>query len=181
MPWPPEPIRTPRLAVRAAEARDRAALVDLYSSPEVFAHLGGPRPRDALDRDWPAVPERRPGSFVVEHEGATIGQVLLRRVPPPARPSTVGAVDLGYLLLPSAWGRGFAGEASAAALGWLEEVLPGERVVLATQVANTASLRVAARLGFTEVERFEAWGAPQWLGAREPGGPAAGAALAHRS
>ncbi|NUS17898.1 MAG: GNAT family N-acetyltransferase, partial [Streptomyces sp.] len=54
------------------------------------------------------------------------------------------------------------------ALGWLDGALPGEPVVLTTQSANTASMRLAARLGFAEVERFEAWGAEQWLGMRPP-------------
>ncbi|TDQ01519.1 hypothetical protein [Labedaea rhizosphaerae] len=33
--WPPTPIETERLVLRAAEARDRTALLDLFSSPEV--------------------------------------------------------------------------------------------------------------------------------------------------
>lgn len=39
---------------------------------------------------------------------------------------------------------------------------------LTTQAANTASMRLAAKLGFTELERFEAWDAEQWLGIRYP-------------
>jgi RimJ/RimL family protein N-acetyltransferase len=41
-------------------------------------------------------------------------------------------------------------------------------VVLYTQTANDRSMRLAAKLGFTEVERFEAWGAEQWMGVRPP-------------
>jgi RimJ/RimL family protein N-acetyltransferase len=37
-------------------------------------------------------------------------------------------------------------------------------VVLFTQTANARSMRLAAKLGFTEVERFEAYGAEQWFG-----------------
>jgi RimJ/RimL family protein N-acetyltransferase len=40
--------------------------------------------------------------------------------------------------------------------------------VLATQTANAGSMRLAAKLGFTEVERFRAWDADQWLGRRAP-------------
>ncbi|MEJ7755969.1 MAG: hypothetical protein WKF83_06160 [Nocardioidaceae bacterium] len=40
----------------------------------------------------------------------------------------------------------------------------GEPVVLCTQSANTASVRLAQRLGFVEVERFEEFGAEQWFG-----------------
>ncbi|MGC4813728.1 GNAT family N-acetyltransferase [Micromonospora sp. DT228] len=153
--------------LRAAEARDRAAFVELLASPEVHTHLGGPRPRDVLDRELPDVPERWPGSFVVALDGAMIGQVLLRRSLS-HRPAAAGRVDLGYLFLPWAWGFGYAAEACAAALEWLDHVLPGEPVVLATQTANLASMRLAAKLGFTEVERFRAWDAEQWLGLRSP-------------
>ncbi|MFJ2725648.1 GNAT family N-acetyltransferase [Streptomyces collinus] len=164
--WPPEPIRTERLVLRGPEARDRAAFVELLASPEVHTYLGGPRPRDELERRTPEIPERWPGSFVVDLGGSMIGHVLLRRATGHRRPAAAGKVDLGYLFLPEAWGRGYAAEACAAALDWLAGVLPGEPVVLTTQTANTASMRLAAKLGFTELERFEAWGAEQWLGMR---------------
>ncbi|MEV5989040.1 GNAT family N-acetyltransferase [Streptomyces sp. NPDC052051] len=157
--------------LRAPEARDRAAFIELLASPEVNTYLGGPRPRDELERKTPEVPEQWPGSFVVELDGAMIGQILLRRATGHRCPAAVGKADLGYLFLPRAWGFGYAAEACAAALGWLGGVLPGEPVVLATQSANAASMRLAAKLGFTEVERFEAWGAEQWLGMRSPVAP----------
>ena len=166
VPWPPAPIRTERLMLRAAEARDRAGFVELYASQEVHTYLGGAKPRDEVDREMPAGPGQWPGSFVVVLVGAMIGQVLLRRAAEHARPAAVGKVDLGYLFLPRAWGRGYAAEACGAALDWIEGVLPDEPVVLATQTANTRSLRLATRLGFTEVERFWAWDAEQWLGLR---------------
>ena len=165
--WPPEPIRTPRLVLRAAEPRDRTAFVEMLSSPEVHTYLGGPRARDELERELPEVPERWPGSFVVDLDGAMIGQILLRRAER-HRPAAVGKVDLGYLFLPRAWGSGYATEACTAALDWLYGVLPGEPVVLATQTANVGSMRLAARLGFIELERFHAWDADQWLGQRSP-------------
>jgi RimJ/RimL family protein N-acetyltransferase len=165
--WPPEPIKTERLVLRESEARDRAAFIELLASPEVNTYLGGPRPADELEREVPEVPERWPGSFVVDLDGAMIGQILLRR-PDRHRPAAVGKVDLGYLFLPRAWGFGYAAEACAAALGWFDGLLPGEPVVLATQTANAASMRLAAKLGFTEVERFQAWDAEQWLGLRSP-------------
>jgi RimJ/RimL family protein N-acetyltransferase len=166
--WPPEPIRTERLVLRESQARDRAAFIELLASPEVHTYLGGPRPRDELEREMSGTPERWPGSFVVDLDGSLIGQILLRRAAGHQRPVAAGKADLGYLFLPRAWGFGYAAEACAAALGWLAGALLGEPVVLATQSANVASMRLAAKLGFTEVERFEAWDAEQWLGMRPP-------------
>ncbi|WP_199550866.1 GNAT family N-acetyltransferase [Streptomyces sp. N35] len=174
VPWPPAPIRTERLVLRESEARDRTAFVDLYTSAEVHAYLGGPRPRAELLRAIPQTPGRRPGVFVVELDGSMIGSVVLDRReaerPGHVRPGAQEA-ELGYLFLPAAWGHGYAAEACAAALGWCAGVLPGEPVVLCTQTANDRSLRLARKLGFTEVARFEEYGAEQWFGVRGPSRP----------
>ncbi|MET8954549.1 GNAT family N-acetyltransferase [Streptomyces sp. NPDC004533] len=161
--WPPAPIRTERLVLRESESRDRAAFIELFASPEVHVYLGGARPRDELERSAPEVPGRRPGSFVIELDGAMIGQITLTRETGHL-PQAAGRVELGYLFLPQAWGCGYAAEACAAALDWFAGALPGEPVVLATQAANERSRRLAAKLGFIEVERFEAYGAEQWFG-----------------
>jgi RimJ/RimL family protein N-acetyltransferase len=151
--------------LRGPEARDRAALIELFTSPEVGTYIGGPRPRAEFERALAEVPERRPGLFVVDLDGAMIGIVTLDRrdAESPVRPAA-GEVELGYLFLPEAWGRGYAAEACAAALGWFAGAHLGEPVVLTTQTANDRSMRLAAKLGFTEVERFEEDGAEQWFG-----------------
>ncbi|MFB7281079.1 GNAT family N-acetyltransferase [Streptomyces hydrogenans] len=173
--WPPAPIRTERLVLRESGAADRAAFVELFASPEVGTYVGGSRPRDELDRAMPEVPGRRPGLFVVERDGAMIGVVTLdrrgadrdRRVRPEG-----GETELGYLFLPHAWGHGYAAEACAAALGWFAVTLPGEPVVLTTRTDNDRAVRLAAKLGFTEVERFEEYGAEQWFAVRDAVPPA---------
>nr|WP_221374009.1 GNAT family N-acetyltransferase [Actinoplanes polyasparticus] len=168
--WPPALIRTERLVLRESEARDRAAFLEIYASAEVGTYLGGPQPRDELDR-MPEVPGRRPGVFVVDLGGEMIGLVLLeRRNLGPAdrlRPAS-GEVDLGYLFRPAAWGQGYATEACAAALDWFAGAHPGESVVLCTQSANDRSMRLAAKLGFTEAQRFVKFGAEQWFGVWSP-------------
>ncbi len=155
--------------LRESEARDRAAFVELFASPEVGTYIGGPRPRDELARAMPEVPGRRPGLFVIDLDGAMIGTVTLDRReagrPGHVRPDAAQA-ELGYMFLPEAWGRGYAAEACAAALDWFADVLPDEPVVLRTRTANARAMRLAAKLGFTEVERFEEYGAEQWLGVR---------------
>ncbi|MFG3405014.1 GNAT family N-acetyltransferase [Streptomyces sp. NPDC048142] len=168
--WPPAPIKTERLVLRAPEARDRAAFIELLASAEVGAFLGGPQPRDALERAMPGAPSRRSGLFVVDLDGAMIGQVALTRETGHLR-QAAGRAELGYLFLPQAWGYGYAAEACEAALDWFAGALPGEPVVLATQTANVRSMRLAAKLGFAEVQRFEEWGAEQWMGLWSPDTP----------
>jgi RimJ/RimL family protein N-acetyltransferase len=161
--WPPAPIKTARLVLRQSEARDRPAFIELLASPEVGTYLGGSPPREELEREAPEVPGRRPGFFVVDLGGAMIGTITFDRATGHIRPAA-GQAELGYMFLPDAWGCGYAAEACAAALGWFADALPGEPVVLATQTANVRSMRLAAKLGFTEVERFEDYGAEQWFG-----------------
>ncbi|MFJ8025574.1 GNAT family N-acetyltransferase [Streptomyces sp. NPDC096311] len=165
--WPPAPIRTERLVLRESEARDRAAFIELFASSDVHTYLGGPRPRDELEREVPEIPGRRPGFFVIDLDGAMIGQITLTKDTGHLR-QAAGKAELGYLFLPETWGRGYAAEACAAALGWFTDALPGKPVVLATQTANVRSMRLAAKLGFIEVERFEAYGAEQWFGMWSP-------------
>ncbi|MFG2833163.1 GNAT family N-acetyltransferase [Streptomyces sp. NPDC048434] len=173
--WPSAPIKTERLVLRQSEARDRAAFIELFTSSEVGTYLGGPQPLDELERAMPEVPERRPGVFVIDLDGAMIGRVTLD--PHADRPGyirpDVGETELGYLFLPQAWGRGYAAEACAAALDWFADANPGEPVVLRTQTANDRSMRLAAKLGFTQVERYEDYGAEQWFGVWSPVTPSA--------
>ncbi|QHC23200.1 GNAT family N-acetyltransferase [Streptomyces sp. GS7] len=169
--WPPTPIKTERLVLREPEARDRVVFIELLASPEVHTYLGGPRPRDELERTLPETPERRPGLFVIELDGAMIGIIELNRRDAERRSHVrpdAGEAELGYLLLPETWGRGYAAEACAAVLGWFADALPGEPVVLCTQTANDRSMGLAAKLGFAEVQRYEAWGAEQWMGVWYP-------------
>ncbi|MFB6561001.1 GNAT family N-acetyltransferase [Streptomyces sp. NPDC056400] len=167
--WPPAQIETERLVLRRSEAQDRAAFIELFASPEVGTYVGGPRPRAELERAVPEVPGRRPGFFVVAVDGAMIGMITLDRRAPErqgnVRPEA-GETELGYMFLPEAWGYGYAAEACAAALDWFTDAHPGEPVVLCTQTANDRAMRLAAKLGFTEVERFEEYGAEQWFGVR---------------
>jgi RimJ/RimL family protein N-acetyltransferase len=108
---------------------------------------------------------------VVDLDGAMIGMVTFDRRdgdrPGHVRPEA-GEAELGYLFVPEAWGYGYAAEACAAALGWFADVFPGEPVVLCTQTANDRAMRLATKLGFTEVKRFEEYGAQQWFGVWTP-------------
>jgi RimJ/RimL family protein N-acetyltransferase len=98
--------------LRESEARDRAAFIELFASPEVGTYVGGPGPRDELERTAPEVPGQRPGFFVVDLDGAMIGMITLDRRDPGGpghiRPDA-GEAELGYMFLPEAWGRGYAG------------------------------------------------------------------------
>jgi RimJ/RimL family protein N-acetyltransferase len=119
----------------------------------------------------PEVPADRPAQFVMEHDGRFVGWIGLGRRDP-ERPGGVVAdgvdLELSYVLPVRAWGRGYATEAATAVLTWSDARL-GEPMLVCTQVSNVASLRLATRLGFSEVARFEEFEAEQWFGVRQPG------------
>jgi RimJ/RimL family protein N-acetyltransferase len=172
--WPPPPIRTTRLTLRELERHDRDAVIEILTSPEVRAYLGGPRQRDEVERTLPAVLTGRAGLFVIDLEGAMIGIVTVDRRDASRRGHVRaggGEAELSYVFLPQSWGCGYASEACAAVIEWFAKEVPGEPLVLCTQVANDPSIRLAAKLGFNEVERFEEHGAQQWFGIWEPQQP----------
>lgn len=166
--WPLPPIRTERLVLRAPGARDREEFLNLGSDDEVNRHLGGGRDRDELEAELPEVPADRPAQFVMEHQGRFVGWMGFsrREADRPGR-SVDADLELSYVMPAHAWGHGYATEAGVAILGWADERF-GEPVVLCTQTANVRSLSLAHRLGFTELERFEEFGAEQWFGVRHP-------------
>lgn len=156
--------------LRATRTSDRPGYVELLCTDEPRRYLGGALDRDEVEATAPAVPGDRPGVFAVELAGEFIGAVSLARRDA-ERPGHLSAsadeVEIGYLFLPASWGHGYATEAVAAVLDWTQTHLPSEPVVLCSQSANKAFVRLAARLGFREVDRFVEYDAEQWFGVRK--------------
>ena len=82
--------------------------------------------------------------FVIEHEGRAIGIVGAGRIP-----------DFGFIIHPAFWGRGFATEASRAFISYVFGNGLASELQADVDPRNIASLRVLARLGFTETGRAE--------------------------
>ena len=108
--------------LRASEARDRAAVIDLFASPEVGRFIGGAQPRADLERTVLEVPGSRAGFFVVERNGVMMGTITLDRrdagrrghVAPNSRARALARISPP----PEAWGHGYAAEAGAVVLDW---------------------------------------------------------------
>ena len=66
----------------------------------------------------------------------------------------VGEPELTYGLLPASWGRGYATEAARAVARYALEEVGFRRVLVGTEEANVASLRVIRRLGATPLGRI---------------------------
>lgn len=66
-----------------------------------------------------------------------------------------GVVELGYLLLPTYWGQGYATEAASLVLNWSLDHVPVDEIVGWTPEVHVASKRVLEKIGMV----FDHWGA----------------------
>ncbi len=153
--WPPLPLETGRLRLRAAREDDRPDLVELWSAEPVWRYLGGARSPEEARTALPKVLGLRRGSFIVA-DGPT--DRLLGAV---AMSDGHGEPEISYQFLPSAWGRGLATEAVAAALHRVWAVDRVDEVIAVTQTANEPSIRLLGRLGFEREDTFVEFDAQQ--------------------
>jgi RimJ/RimL family protein N-acetyltransferase len=63
-------------------------------------------------------------------------------------------LELGWLIRRSSWGRGFATEASQAALDWTRQHLDVDHLISVIHAENLQSIRIAEKLGM-HVEKTE--------------------------
>ncbi|MFT2690036.1 GNAT family N-acetyltransferase [Clavibacter zhangzhiyongii] len=163
-----EPVRTERLVIRPYTADDLDDFADIQRRPDVVEymfwpirdraaskrHLADRRRKTRLEQghdflglavelpDEPSL-NARPGS------GRVIGDVslLLRNVP--AR-----QLEVGWVMNPDFAGRGYATEASRAVLDLAFRRAGAHRVVAQLDARNTASARMAERLGMRREGHF---------------------------
>lgn len=155
MTWTDETINTTRLVLRSYDDRDRATVVALFTDPQVREFLGGPID---LPDDFDEYPlGRQPDVWAVEVAATSecIGACSFKR--------DRGRLELSYTFLPTAWGHGYAEEACEALIERVWATNDDTELIAVTQTANTRSLALLDRLGFTETERFEEFGAEQSL------------------
>src|SRR5262245_19407839 len=166
-------IATDRVLLRKARDADREGLIELQTDPEVWAYLGGPRVREAVEQRLDVIGMANvtaaPGTFIIADKATDelIGTLELKRrdADLPGHVTQHGEeLELGYLLRRDAWGAGLAFEAATAALRAAADELPDQPVILLTHTANERSLRLAVRLGFQPVSTFELFDAEQTLG-----------------
>lgn len=173
-------IETERLRLRPFRAEDLDAHAAMLADPAVARHLGaGPgagRPR-SREESWTQLATligqwtlRGYGCFAVEERagGAFIGRAGILELAGWPEP------ELAYALAAPFWGRGYATEACRAILDWAWRTVPAERLVSYIRPGNTASERVAARLGAVREGGALLFGTPceVWVHRRVPLGTA---------
>jgi ribosomal-protein-alanine N-acetyltransferase len=139
---------TARLSAEPVSAADFPFFHALWSDERVARTLGGVRSteqvRTALAEavaHWEAYGF---GRWILRHQGIVVGTVKLAH----CRVRDRAEVELGYALLRSAWGCGYATEAGAGALCYARQVASLDDVVAYALLSNVPSLAVLDRLGF---------------------------------
>jgi RimJ/RimL family protein N-acetyltransferase/GNAT superfamily N-acetyltransferase len=167
----PPRLLTERLLLRGYEPRDVAADAAVARDPEVQRHLGGVKDDYAAFAvlathagHWAL---RGYGEWVVERraDGAFLGRVGLWR--PPGWPG----LEVGWKLARAAWGGGYATEAARAAIGWAWTTQDADELISLIVPDNTASQRVARRLGHVNAGSIELplGTTDRWVLRRPPG------------
>jgi len=142
-------IETERLILRPTQAQDLDGWTELMADPESSRFIGGPIPRSAAWRGMMAMA----GAWSLQGFGMfsmiekTSGRWIGRTGPwqPEGWPGT----EVGWGVLRSAQGRGYAHEAAVAAIDWAFDTLGWDDVIHCIDPANTPSQRLADRLGST--------------------------------
>lgn len=152
-------IETERLLLRPLRVEDVDALVALHEDERVNQFVGTYSRQQALERlelierQWA---ERGHGLCAVELKpsGEFIGRCGLKFW------EVFEEVELGWTLKAEVWGRGYATEAARACAEWGFTTLDSDYFTAMIRPGNTASVRVAERLGFTPLREDELLGTP---------------------
>jgi ribosomal-protein-alanine N-acetyltransferase len=159
---------TEHLRLRLPASSDLAAYEGLFGCPEVEAWLRPPplgpftatEAREMLHADighWRQL-EYGPWALVEKDGGGFAGRVGLHRTTVEGAAET----ELAWTTEPSCQGRGYATEAAREALGLARAVGLAEVVAMALP-ANTASRRVAEKIGMRESGEISHAGLPHVL------------------
>lgn len=149
----PSPLHTDRLLLRHWREDDAAALAALNSDPEVMEYFPTPLSREQsdamLDRLRAHLENYGFGFWALERRdtGQFIGFAGLAHVGFSA-PFTP-AVEIGWRLVRSVWGNGYATEAAVRAVEYGFQELALSQLVSFTVPSNIRSRRVMERLAFT--------------------------------
>ncbi len=143
-------LTTKRLVLRPLDNADVPGFVEIWSDPEFTRYIGG---RSDPDSVWHAMAGNI-GCWALTGVGPWAGVErstgsLVERAGLWTEPGWPG-VEAVWFIRRDRWGRGYAREAASAAIGWAFAQRPDlDEVVAVILPDNTASVRVAERLGMT--------------------------------
>jgi ribosomal-protein-alanine N-acetyltransferase len=147
------PLSGERVLLRAPQAGDEAALVEMATDARVRAYVGGPVHRSiAIANATEKVNNPAWGQFVITDltTGVVIGSGDLAR--------KRGPWEVSYQLRHAYWGNGLGSEAVTLICAWFFAHTDDDLLIAVTQQANVRSRRLLTRVGAVAAGSFEAYG-----------------------
>ena len=148
-------LETERLTLRAFRAEDLEPLAAMWADEAVVRFIGGQKlsREDTWRRSLAACgqwPYTDWGYWIADlkSSGEVVGQLGFADFKRDMEPSIEGEPELGYVFSPKVHGQGIAHEACAAVLEWADATLSAASYPAIISPGNTASVRLAERLGF---------------------------------
>jgi RimJ/RimL family protein N-acetyltransferase len=142
-------LHTDRLLLRQFRGQDLDAFAAIQANPDAARHIGDGQTNDR-DTAWRLIAMflghwtlRGHGQYAVEDRetGRFVGRVGLWH------PEGWPGLEIGWLIDPRSWGRGYATEAARAVAASAFSDLGRDHVISLIHPANVASIRVATKLG----------------------------------
>jgi len=153
-------LETPRLRLRGHRADDLDACCSLWADPEVVRHTTGKL--QTREEVWSRILRYighwallRYGFWALEEKdgGSFIGEVGFADFKRTLDPPLGDTPEIGWILISSAHGKGYATEAVRAVVSWGDEHFGAVRTACLIHPENAASIRVAEKCGYREYAR----------------------------
>jgi RimJ/RimL family protein N-acetyltransferase len=150
-------IETERLLLEPLDMSRLEEFVELTADPETMRYWwpNGPFPREVAERNFAASLARvREHGFgmrwiVSKNDGSGLGFTDTKYFGDSCEDVSPDEVEIGWMLRPAAWGRGYGTEAGAAVRDEAFDRLKLDSIVAVHHPANLASGRIMQKLGMT--------------------------------
>ena len=163
-------LETGRLKLRAHTMTDFPRMAAMWAEPKVVQFIGGKPSTE--QQSWARLLNYRGhwslmgfGYWAVEEKssGLYIGELGFADFKRDLKPSIKGLPEMGWALVPSVHGKGYAAEALQAALEWADSHFASRETVCMIDPENIASIHLAKKFGFREAQKAEYGGLPTLL------------------
>jgi RimJ/RimL family protein N-acetyltransferase len=143
------------LILRDFALGDLDYFLTFFGDPEASKHVGGPSGREDTWRRmlsgvalWQLTGIGM-WAVTLREDGSTVGHVGFFDFLRDCQPPIVGQAEMGWILAPSAHGKGLAREACRAVLSWFDEHFGSREIWALISPGNEPSMKLAEKLGFT--------------------------------
>jgi len=148
-------LETARLRLRAHALADLDALAAIWADPRTTRFIGN-QTRSRQDI-WKQIQRTLGGwallgygywAITLKETGVLIGEAGFMEGLRDIAPSFTGIPEAGWVISPSHWNKGYAGETLAAIHAWSDKTLPIKETACIIEPGHAASIHLAEKAGY---------------------------------